>query len=45
MTKIIVISESGYYKKTFIGNRANVFNAIYWFALEIGESLYVYVIS
>jgi len=45
MIKIMVISESGYYKKTFIGNRTDVLNAIYWFAVEIGESLYVYIIS
>lgn len=45
MVKIRVKSESGYYQKILSGNKTDVLNEIYWFAVEIGESLYLEIIE
>lgn len=45
MVKIRVKSESGYYQKILSGNKTEVFDEIYWFAVEIGESLYLEIIE
>lgn len=45
MIIVKVISEDGFYQRIFKGKKNKVLNDIYWFAIEIGETLYLYTLK